>query len=115
MSLQEQIESGELVATKSLLALDEDLICRRCSHIFTLAEGNWEGTHPEFESIKAIGIQCPKCKRTNVAYYKTNKLFELEKRLHSAPFEKKRKLQAKYQREFLRVQKKYGGVSEISK
>ena len=109
----ELADSGEIVSTKSLLALDEDLICRRCSAIFTLAEANWEGKHPEFESVTAIGFQCPKCRITNVAYYKTAKLYDLERAIDKAvtqdQFDKGVK---KYRREFIQVQKKYGGVSE---
>ncbi len=109
--LERQIRDGDIVFTKSLLAFDEDLVCRRCGHIFTLTEGNWEGKHPKYNQVKAIGLCCPNCKNVNVAYYKTKKLMALEEKIRKAPsYQQKRKRQGKYQREFLRVQKRYGGL-----
>ena len=109
----ELADSGDIVSTKSLLALDEDLVCYRCSHIFTLAEGNYEGKHPKYENITGHGIMCPKCKRVNIAYWKTPELYALEKDIDSASTQKQLdKRVAKYQRKFLAVQNKYGNVKE---
>lgn len=107
----EELDSGEMVAMKSALALDEDLFCKRCGSNFTLAEGGWEGTHPEYEGLRAYGIQCPSCEIVNVAYYKTGTLFRLEARIKRAKSEKQRqKAIKKYEREFIRVQKTYGNI-----
>lgn len=115
MGFREQLESGEIVTTKSLLAFDEDILCRVCGHTFTLAEGNWEGAHPDFAGVKAIGIMCPNCERVNVAYYRTSTLAKLEKRIEKLSDEDKDpkaidKAVRKYRREFIKVQKKYGNV-----
>lgn len=104
----EKLDSGELVATKSALAFDEDIFCKQCGSTFTLAEGNWEGTHPDFPGGKAVGLKCPSCQRVNVAYYKTNTLIKLEKRLRRlGPGKAKAQAQRKYENEFLKVQRKY--------
>lgn len=107
----ELYDSGEMVNLESALALDEGIYCKRCGNEFTLAEGKWEGTHPDFSQVKAFGIMCPTCERVNVAYYKTDKLFRMEQKIRDAKSPKQYdKAIKKYQREFVRVQKHYGNI-----
>jgi hypothetical protein len=110
-TFEELADSGEIVSTRSLLAFDEDIYCRVCKNSFTLMDGNWEGTHPEYPGVKAFGIKCPHCERVNVSYYKTNTLIKLEKRIGRLTDGKHRdKAIRRYQREFVKVQKRYGEI-----
>lgn len=102
--------AGEIVSTKSALAFDEDILCRKCGHTFTLAESNYEAAHQTYPSVKVVGMQCPGCKNVNITYVKTPTLMALEHKLNNAPLEKRKKLRAKYQREFTRVQKEFMGA-----
>lgn len=112
--VRKQIDSGEIVNMKSQLAFDEDIVCRVCNAIFTLAESNWEGRHPEYSGVLAIGMKCPNCERVNVTYWKTQYLIKLEKRLDRLIHPKQmHKARNKYQKEFMRVQKQYGVLSGI--
>lgn len=104
-------QKGEIVSTKSLLAFDEELVCKQCGHIFPLAEGTWFGEHPKFKGIELHGIKCPQCERVNVTYVKTPRLKALEKIIDNAQtIAKEDKARAKYKREFSRVQKKFGRI-----
>jgi DNA-directed RNA polymerase subunit RPC12/RpoP len=107
ISSYELAQRGEIVSTKSALAFDEDVICKRCGRIFSLAESNWVGSHPRYKKVKLHGMQCPYCKNVNVTYAKTPKLREMELRIDKAEFVRRKKLRAKYQREFTKAQRKY--------
>ena len=110
-TFEELADSGDIVSTKSLLAFDEEIFCKRCGSVFTLMEGNWEGKHPDYPGVDAIGIRCPQCERVNVSYYKTALLHRLEGRIENAtPGKQRTKAIKKYRREFLKVQKKYGNI-----
>lgn len=111
-SFEELADSGEIVSTKSLLAFDEEIYCKVCGGTFTLMDGNWEGSHPEFPGVKAVGIKCPHCERVNVSYYQTQSLIKLENRIGKlGPGKQREKAIKKYQREFIGVQKKYGSFN----
>lgn len=101
---------GEIVSTVSPLAMDEDIGCKKCGHIFTLSEALYEEPHELYPAVIKHGFQCPKCKNINFAYVKTPKLMSLEKRITKADTPLKQKARIKYQREFARVQKNFGMV-----
>jgi len=109
-NLQHMVESGEIVSNKSLLAFDEDVICKVCGAIFTLAESNWEGRHPTYRKVSVHGMQCPKCGNINVTYVRTPRLVKMGQRINKAEFKQRKKLRSKYQREFIRVQKRFGNA-----
>lgn len=109
-TLEQKVDSGDIVSMKSLLAFDEDIVCRVCNSKFTLAEGNWEGVHPQYSAVKAIGLMCPNCKRVNVAYYKTATLDTLENRVVKKKGKAKEQALRKYINEFMRVQNQYAIV-----
>lgn len=103
----------------SILAFDEDITCKRCNAIFTLAESKWKGTHPKYKGVQAHGVKCPNCQRVNVAYYKTQRLIKYESRLRRLYEQSKSMSQItaalnKYKKEFLNVQKFYGEVEGVS-
>lgn len=109
--LMDLIDKGEIVNTKAALAFDEEIFCKVCKSTFTLAEANWEGEHPTYPGVKAFGLKCPVCDRVNVSYYKTPNILKLEKRLQRlSPGKAKDKARNKYEREFVKVQKKYGNL-----
>lgn len=111
----EMAQRGEIVSTRSALAFDEELLCKKCGSVFTLIEGNYETSHPVYEAVKLYGIQCPSCKHVNLTYAKSPSLVTLEAKLNDAPYEKRPALRAKYQRLFLREQKQYmGEISVVS-
>jgi len=109
----ELANEGEIVSTKSALALDEDVFCKQCGNIFTLAESNWEMPHPNFRGVKLHGMQCPRCKVVNVTYVKTPKLRRLEQKIEDAPFALRQKRRKQYQREFKKVQKLFGTIENV--
>lgn len=109
-TLEQKVDAGDVISMKSLLAFDEDIVCRVCNNKFTLAEGNWEGVHPEYKAIKAVGLMCPRCQRVNVAYYKTPTMDILEARILKKEGKAKEQAQRKYISEFVRVQNKYAIV-----
>lgn len=115
----QKFDNGELINMDSLMAFDEDLTCKRCNAVFSLIEGKWEGKHPKYSGIKAVGIKCPQCERVNVSYYKTGTLIKLENRLRrlykeSHSMKQISKALNKYKREFIRVQETYGEI-DVSK
>lgn len=95
---------GEIVSTVSPLAMDEDVLCRKCSSIFTLSDAVYQETD---RNITKHGFKCPSCGNINYSYVKTPKLLSLEKRIAKAPMNLKEKARRKYQREFQNVQKRY--------
>lgn len=105
--IQDKIASGEIISMKSLLAFDEDIFCKRCGNTFTLIEGNWEGSHPKYPAVKAVGLKCPFCERVNVSYYKTQSLTTLENRLGRVSGKAREQAFRKYYREFMKVQQRY--------
>lgn len=114
-----KFNSGEIVSIDSLMAFDEDITCKRCKAVFTLAEGRWKGTHQKYSGVEAHGLKCPNCERVNVSYYKTKTLNKYEKRLKRLYEESKSIKQTmaalrKYQKEFMNVQKRYGGIERVS-
>lgn len=115
----EKYDKGDIISMDSILAFDEDMTCKRCNAVFTLAESKWKGTHPKYKGVQAHGVKCPNCERVNVAYYKSQKLIKLESRLRRVFENNKSERQItaalnKYKKEFLNVQKFYGEIGSVS-
>lgn len=106
----EMAKRGEIVSTVSPLAMDEDIGCKKCGHIFTLSDAQYSEKHEVYPAVKKHGFKCPNCENINWAYVKTPYLLTLEKRIVNSPLELKQKARKKYQREFTRVQKRFGMV-----
>lgn len=104
----ELVEKGEIVSTVSPLALDEDIGCKKCGAIFTLAEAQYDEQHELYSAITKHGFRCPKCENINFVYVITPKLRSLEQSIKNAPDDLKTKARRKYQREFWRTQKQFG-------
>lgn len=116
--IKAKYDSGDIIDMDSMLVYDEDLSCKRCNTVFTLAEGKWKGTHPKYKGVQAHGIKCPNCERVNVSYYKTKGLIKLENRVRKL-YENGRSLVQldkairKYKRQFIQVQKTYGEIGSV--
>lgn len=106
----EMAERGEIVSTVSPLAMDEDIGCKKCGHIFTLTEAQYAEPHEKYNKVTKHGFKCPNCQNVNFAYVKTPKLRSLEQRIAKSPDALKQSARRKYQREFQRTQKAFGMV-----
>lgn len=104
----ELADSGEIVSTKSVLALDEDYGCRKCGAKFTLAEAVYEEAHEVYSLVTKHGFKCPSCENVNFAYVKTPRLRRLEQNIQTTIAPLRQKARRKYQREFRSVQKQFG-------
>jgi phage FluMu protein Com len=104
----EMADRGDIVSTKSALAFDEDIGCKKCGAIFTLAEANYDAPHETYPAVRKYGFRCPKCENINWAYVKTPKLVLLEKNIDNSPIELRHKARKKYQREFQHTQRAFG-------
>lgn len=109
-SAYELADRGEIISTKSILAVDEDYGCRKCGATFTLAEAIHEEPHEIYSLVTKHGFKCPSCNNVNFAYVKTPKLRRLEQRIYDVRLPLKQKARRKYQREFRSVQKQFGMV-----
>lgn len=103
-----KIESGEIVSSRSPLALDEMMVCKRCNARFTMDEALYEDGHPKYPMVKRHGFKCPNCQRVNIAYYKSPTLCRLEKAIYQKPVGKVRdRARRRYERVFKQEQRFY--------
>ena len=115
--LQENVEraygladKGEIVSSTSGLAMDEELVCKKCGKVTTISNAKTSEKHELYARVTRYGYKCSHCENVNWAYVKTPTLLTLEKRIKNAPMQLKQKARKKYQREFRVVQKQFGMV-----